>query len=334
MKILLGLSGGVDSAAAALLLQKTGYEVTGCYLLMSGCDGKNDAEKLAERLGINFIVRDCRESFKKNVENYFISSYMQGITPSPCVICNPLVKIKELAAAADENGIEKIATGHYAVTTEDGALLASPSKKDQSYFLYRVPQKFLSRCLMPLGAFKSKDEIRSIAAAAELEVAAKKDSQDICFLPDGDYREFIKERVAVPCAPGDFLNTNGVKIGRHGGIMNYTVGQRKGLGAFGEPMYVSAINPSENTVTLCRSEERFKSEIKVKNAVFSVKYGGEREFEAAVKIRSAAKAAPAKISVCGDCFTAAFAFPVSAPCPGQHAVIYCGDTVLGGGEIE
>lgn len=340
-KILLGLSGGVDSAVCALLLKNAGYEVCGCHIFFSGDADENsadcaDAKKVAEQTGIDFVCADCREEFRKNVEEYFIKEYLSGKTPSPCIICNPTTKFAALIKEADRLGCSLIATGHYArIDRSAGSarLAAADSKKDQSYFLYRLPQSIVERTVFPLENYSSKDEIRSFALENGLEISGKKDSLEICFIPDDDYRSYILSKTKKIPGPGDFVDINGKVIGRHTGIMNYTIGQRKGLGAFGEKKFVKAINPAENTVTLCNAGERFARSLSADRLVFENGTPDENRIYG-VKIRSAASPAPARISVEGDVMKVDFLSDVLAPCPGQSAVVYGEDgTVIGGGII-
>ena len=342
-KILVGISGGVDSAVSALLLLKAGYEVTGCRLLLSenseNSEDSHSAEDVADRLGIKLITADFRKEFNENVSRFFVDEYLHGRTPNPCIKCNPTVKFSSLIKVADELGIANIATGHYARIDKDKdtglyAIKTSPSKKDQSYFLYRLPQEILRRTLFPLGKFETKDEIRKTGSEAGFEAAEKKDSQEICFIPDNDYIGYIYKVTGKKSPEGNFIDTDGKIIGRHSGIANYTVGQRKGLGAFGEPRYVKALNPEKNTVTLCKAEERFSSAAKINNVFWTYGFTPDLSKEYGVKIRSTAKATPAKLFEDSGKIRIEFSSPVLAPCPGQSAVIYDKDIILGGGEIE
>lgn len=340
-KALIGLSGGVDSAVAAWKLCSEGYDVTGCYLCLTensspDSDDALSAKQTAEKLGIDFVTFDARERFRKKVTDAFSAEYLSGRTPNPCVSCNPEVKIFSLIEQADRLGAEHIATGHYArtIAAEDGRFIAaSPSKKDQSYFLYALKDSQIKRLLFPLGDYLTKDEIRAKARELGFEAAEKPDSLDICFIPDGDYARFICKSTGYVPESGSFLSDDGKVIGTHSGIINYTVGQRKGLGAFGEPMYVKRINAADNTVTLCTAAQRFASEITARQVIV---HGGSGTLpsRAFVKIRSTAKAQPAALFTDGDSFKAVFDSPVTAPTPGQSAVIYSEDgAVLGGGII-
>lgn len=343
-KILLGLSGGVDSAVAGAQLQKIGYEVIGCYLLLSenSSEESEDAEnakKVAETLGIKLAVRDFRERFREKVSDYFINEYLSGKTPNPCIICNPEVKIKSLIDTADELGIEKVATGHYALTSysekyASAVLTAAPSKKDQSYFLCRLSNEQIERIVFPLGNFDGKDEVREKAQSLSLPNAKKADSQEICFIPDNNYQKYIIEHSSFIPEAGNFLDNDGNIIGKHTGIINYTVGQRKGLGAFGEPRYVKNINARDNTVTLCKKDERFAKSLLAEDISWTVKEPPKGSFHAKVKIRSTAVAEDAVISVTDGIMTVEFNNSVLAPTPGQTAAIYDGNIVIGAAKIK
>ena len=340
MKILLGMSGGVDSCAAATVLKQQGFDVVGCCLLLTPFASANSeetkrAKQAADRLGIDLLVEDCRELFRACVMEPFAAEYAAGRTPNPCVACNPAVKIASLCRAADEHNIEAVATGHYAcIDRQTPRLLRSPSAKDQSYFLYRLTASQLSRLYFPLGEFAEKADVRALAAQAGFDAATAKDSQEICFLPDGEYAAFVASLPGVQSKPGDFLDIYGNKIGTHKGIIHYTVGQRKGLGAFGKPMYVKQVRPQENTVVLCAAEERFTNTLTASDLAWcSGKVPGE-SFAALAKVRSTAKPAAAKITVCGSRARVEFETAQLSPSPGQSVVFYDGDTVLGGGFID
>lgn len=342
-KVLLGLSGGVDSAVAGARLKKMGYEVTGCYLLLTENASENSedarsARKVAETLGIEFVIRDFRERFGKKVSEYFVKEYLSGKTPNPCIICNPEVKIKSLIETADELGIEKVATGHYALTAysenySSTVLTAAPSKKDQSYFLCRLTGEQINRIIFPLGNFDGKDEVREEARALSLPNAKKADSQEICFIPDNNYQRYIVTHSSFVPEEGNFLDNGGNIIGKHSGIINYTVGQRKGLGAFGEPRYVKAINALDNTITLCKKDERFENTLIAEDISWTVKNIPNGSFNAQVKIRSTASRENALITIKDGIMTVKFCKDVLAPTPGQTAAIYDGDIVLGAAKI-
>ena len=246
-KIVLGLSGGVDSAVAAALLREQGYEVHGLYLDL-GLGGLRQARQAAEELDIPLAVMDIRPELEARVCTPFAASYLRGETPSPCILCNPSVKFPALFRRADELGARLVATGHYA-RSENGALYRSVSQNDQSYMLSRLTVQQLERCVFPLGDLE-KTEIRRRAAALGLTAAHQADSMEICFVPDGDYAAFIESRGVTP-PPGDFIDPEGRVLGRHKGIHHYTLGQRKRLGiALGRRVFVSRIDPVRNTVTL------------------------------------------------------------------------------------
>jgi len=258
--VLVGMSGGVDSAVAALLLKKQGYRVVG-YTLKFGeennkCCKVDDARLVSNQIGIEYLTIDIYEEFEENIIQYFIAEYLHGKTPSPCPICN-LFKFGVGLEYAQENGIDFIATGHYA-TIENGKLYAAPSPKDQAYFLSRLSKNIFDKILLPLGEY-SKDEIREIAKKNDLIVANKKDSQDICFV-ENDYRDFLKTRHIKP-KTGEIINVNGDKIGEHLGIWNFTVGQRFRQGGLPQKMYITAINATKNQITIGKESELFKDEI-------------------------------------------------------------------------
>ncbi len=342
-KVLLGLSGGVDSAVCAALLLEQGYDVTAYFLLLTEnsspeSEEAKNAEAIARHLGIKLITADYRERFREYVSDYFIKEYLSGKTPNPCVRCNPTCKIFCLQEEARKLGIEKTATGHYALTEYDGefgsvVLKAAPSKKDQSYFLGRLSPSQIEKLIFPLGKFSSKDEVREYAQKLELPNAKKGDSQEICFIPDNNYQSYICTHSDFKAEKGSFLDNNGEIIGTHTGIINYTVGQRKGLGAFGEPRYVKSINAKNNTVTLCKAHERFEKSLKAEDISWAVKAPPESPFTAEIKIRSTAKPEEAEIIIENGNLSAHFRNPVLAPSPGQSAVIYKNGTVIGSATI-
>ena len=343
MKILLGMSGGVDSCAAAKLLQEQGFTVVGCSLLLTPHADKdseeiNRARQAADRLGIELVIADRRARFRQQVIDPFARAYAEGSTPNPCIVCNPSVKIASLCEEADRLGIEAVATGHYARIDRSGRfprLQCAPSPKDQSYFLYRLPPDFLKRLHFPLGSFTDKQSVRALAEQAGMEAAAKAaDSQEICFLPDGDYAAFLIQKLGIKAEPGPFLDLNGNRIGEHRGILYYTPGQRKGLGAFGKPMYVKAVCPADNSVILCAAEERFTDTLTAADLNWCSGEAPDNSFDALVKIRSAAKAAPAHIEISNGTAFVQFENKQMAPARGQSAVFYDGDFVLGGGFIR
>ncbi len=336
--IYVALSGGVDSAAAAILLKNLGYDVRGVTLRLKPgnlADGDiADAQKVADKLGIPLDIIDERESFK-TVTDYFCNSYLNGLTPNPCVFCNPNIKIGKLVEYALENGAEYVATGHYSdiVKIDDKYFIKkNPTGKDQSYFLCRLNQHLLSHVMFPLSDL-SKDEIRTLAEKSGVEVAHKKDSQEVCFIPDNDYISFIEKQFNPKALPGDFLSTDGKKLGTHQGIYKYTIGQRKGLGAFGKPMYVISINPENNTVTIGDNQELFTNKIHINDLSFLSGEVPENEFSCYVKIRCAAKPAKATFKLTDKGAIIEFCEPQRAAAPGQTAAIYIDDILIGGGII-
>lgn len=340
-RVIIGLSGGVDSAVAAYLLKEEGYDVVGVTLNLwqENKDAICDAKRVADMLGIEHLVFDFTKEFKKIVIDNFISEYMLGRTPNPCIVCNEHLKFEMLLKKADELGFDFIATGHYAKVEKDentGRFYIKKSeydKKDQSYVLYRLSQSQLEKTLMPLYKY-SKDEIREIALKIGLDIANKKDSQDICFIPDGDYISFLKRYTTLPPV-GDFLNEEGEKIGNHLGIASYTIGQRKGLGmTFGKPMFVTKINAKNNTVTLGKMGSQFKKCVYAENINFLPfeKLTEPKTF--LCKLRYSAKPEKALVTpIDNNKVKIEFESVKSAATPGQSAVFYDGDYLIGGGII-
>lgn len=283
-KVVLGLSGGVDSTAAALILKEKGYEVTGLYFDVFGGSAKSEegrakAETAAEQLGIKFIYRDLSDEFREKVIGNFCSEYSCGRTPNPCIVCNPGVKFRVLLETADREGAQYIATGHYAGTYHDEATdtwfirRAANEAKDQSYMLYRLGQEVVSRLLLPLNDVDDKEKIRDIARKNDMKNAEAKDSQEICFIEaDDNYKDFLKRR-GYETPEGDFVDAQGNVLGRHKGILNYTIGQRKGLGiALGKPAFVTAIDGVKDQVVLGDNADLFKTEVcSSGNVMFGVK---------------------------------------------------------------
>lgn len=353
--VILGLSGGVDSTAAALLLMEKGYDVTGLYFdvntgTSSGemTKGHKEAERAAMQLGIDLIYRDLTERFEEKVIAPFCSEYMRGRTPNPCIMCNPLVKFAALKEAADERDASYIATGHYAGTFFDSRKniwhikKGASEKKDQSYMLYRLGQEIISRLILPLGEAAGKEEVRAAARERKMENSEAKDSQEICFIEEGkDYRDFLRER-GMTFPPGDFTDTAGNVIGRHKGIQNYTIGQRKGLGvAAGKPVFAVSIDAEKNRVVLGERDELFSARvISDSNIIEGREYGSTEESAAKsmrvkAKIRYAAPPAEAVIEDAGGGrILATFKEPQRAVTPGQSIVFYDGDIVIGGGIIS
>ena len=335
MKILVGLSGGVDSAAAALSLLENGHEVEGAVLMMHEFSDVQGAKDVASSLGIPLHVVDMRESFDREIKEYFADEYASGRTPNPCILCNERVKFAGLLDFADKNGFNMIATGHYAhIVSLDGRITlacASDAKKDQTYMLYRLPSNILSRLVLPLANIK-KEDAREMLRVAGCNFADKADSQEICFLPDGNYADFVRS-VRGDFPHGSFVSEGGEVLGEHRGIVNYTVGQRKGLGiALGERMFVTEIDPVKNTVTLAPKMSG-KIELLIDKAVFSgVDKSSLDDVEVLVKVRYTAPLVPARASAQDDGkVLIKTSEPVKAA-PGQSAVAYdrTGRVLFGG----
>lgn len=344
-KVIVGMSGGVDSSVAAYLLKEQGYEVIGVTMEMwkeqeDGPSGAEDAARVAQKLGIPFYHVDFRKEFKENVADYFMDSYERGLTPNPCIVCNRKVKWEALLAYADRLGAEYIATGHYAnikqypETGRYSICAAAAEAKDQTYALYRLTQEQLSRTLMPVGQYE-KTEIRKIAEGIDDFVAKKNDSQDICFIPDGDYAAFLLRQRGTAPEPGNFVDLSGRVLGQHKGLLYYTVGQRKGLGiAFGQPMYVYGLRPEKNEVVLCDNAALFTRTVTVReiNAMAVERFQPGMRFQG--KIRYSHKMAWCTISRAeGDEMECVFDEPQRAVTPGQALVLYDGGFVVGGGTI-
>lgn len=338
-KILCAMSGGVDSTVAALLLKESGYDVTGVTLLLSGNEkDADDARSVCESIGVDHIVIDMRKEFIELIERPFCESYISGETPNPCIICNKRIKFGLLYEKALEFGFSQIATGHYArkdkLYGHSVIRCASDKKKDQSYMLWQLSEEQIEASVFPLGEL-TKPEIRKIATDHGFVSADRHDSQDICFVPDGDYVAFIERLTKKLSAPGDYIDINGNVLGKHCGHLNYTIGQRKGLGiALGKPAYVIAKDAESNTVTLGTDEQAlFKSTVTVNSVNMNsvAKLPGKYH----VKIRYAHKPSAAEITrIDKDRLQIVFDQEQRAPAKGQSAVFYLGDLLVGGGFIE
>ena len=345
-RVLVGMSGGVDSAVSALLLKEQGYEVIGVTFRLWTGEGSfveesiADAKSICDRIGIEHRTHDLEASFHSDVIGYFIDTYEKGATPNPCVQCNRCIKFPKMLALADELGIPYVATGHYARVERmaDGQFVlkkAVEEQKDQSYFLYSLGQQALSRVLFPLGGH-TKAEVREIAEQNGFVNARKRDSQDICFVPNGDYASFIEGYMGKTMNEGDFLDSDGRVLGKHKGAMRYTVGQRKGLGiALGEPAFVIGKDMQNNTVTLGSNDQLFCDTLTACEGSFVSGSVPTQPFLAEVKIRNTQKQQPATVTpIDGTHFCVKFDTPQCAISKGQAVVLYQGDTVIGGGIIE
>ena len=338
-KVFLALSGGVDSSVALSFLKNEGHNVEALCLKMSALHDKtlSAAEKAAAHLSVPLHIVNAEELFESVVVKNFAEEYLSGRTPNPCIVCNPAVKFRLLYDFAVKNGFDKIATGHYAtirnINGKNYIGVAANIKKDQSYMLYRLPSEIIDRLIFPLGETKDKSVVRDAAVKENLPSAENPDSQEICFIENETYADFI-ERNFSKSKKGCFIGPKGEVLGEHKGIMHYTVGQRKGLSlSYSEPIYVKKIDSESGNVFLCRSGEEYFSGVRLKG-VFLPHPIEKTEFKANVKIRYSAKTSEAEIKLSGDTAEVIFKEPQRACCPGQSAVFYSGDIVIGGGFIS
>ena len=345
-KILLGMSGGVDSSVSALLLKEAGYDVIGTTLELfagSSCCNINtyiDAKNVCNQIGIPHFTFNYKEEFKKYVIDDFINCYANCKTPNPCIECNKFMKFGIMYDKAKEMGCEYIGTGHYAKTEYSekyGRWVLKKSKagrKDQSYVLWNIPKDLIQYVVFPLGDFESKDEIRKIAKSHDLKVANKPDSEDICFIPDGNYKKFLENNSDIKPKTGNIVNSKGQVLGKHTGLYNYTIGQRKGLGISNPvPLFVLGFNPDKNEVIVGEESELYKKEIEVTDINLLLVDEIKEWMEVTVKTRYSAKEAKAKIKQEGENIKVILDEPQKAITPGQSAVFYVDDIVLGGGKI-
>lgn len=352
-KVVVGMSGGVDSSVAAYLLKKQGYDVIGITMRMSpddpnfaenegGCcslSAVEDARRVCDRLEIPFYVLNFKEMFKEKVVDYFVDEYMAGKTPNPCIACNKHLKFDALLQKARGIGAEYVATGHYAkIEEKDGRMLlirSDDDRKDQTYALYNFTQDQLAHTLMPCGEY-TKDKIREIAKEIGLAVHNKKDSEEICFIPDNNHGRFITEEVPGKVKPGNFVDREGNVLGKHKGIVYYTIGQRKGLGiALGRPVFVTGINAKKNEVVIGSEDEIFKTGLIAKDVNFIPFEELKEELNVTAKVRYSAKPSEATLyPEANGRVKVIFKDKQRAITKGQSVVFYDGNIVVGGGIIE
>ena len=345
-KVLLGMSGGVDSSVSAVLLKEQGYEVIGTTLELfagSSCCNINtylDAKNVCKEIGIPHFTFDFKNEFKKYVIDDFINCYSNCKTPNPCIECNKYMKFGIMYEKAKELGCDYIATGHYAKTEYSekyGRTVLKKSnagKKDQSYVLWNIHKDLLEHIVFPLGDFENKDEIRQIAEEKNLKVAHKPDSEDICFIPDGNYKKFLENNSSLKPIEGNIVNSKGKILGKHSGLYNYTIGQRRGLGVSNPvPLFVIGFDKEKNEVIVGEENELYKSELLVTDINLLLFDKIDDWLEVDVKTRYSSMQAKAKIKQENEFIKVVFDKPQRAITPGQSAVFYIDDIVVGGGKI-
>lgn len=343
-KVLLGMSGGVDSSVSAIILQEQGYEVIGVTLNLfscASCCSYIDVKSVCNTLGIPHFIIEGKDVFQKYVINDFINCYKKCTTPNPCIECNKYMKFGYMWEKAKELGCDYIATGHYAKTEYSekyGRWVLKKSnagKKDQSYVLWNIPQELIEHVVFPLANFEDKEQIREIARENNLKVANKPDSEDICFVPDGNYKKFLENNSDLKPKKGNIVNSKGEILGKHTGLYNYTIGQRKGLGiSYRVPLFVIGFNPLKNEVIVGEESELYQKQINVTDVNLLLIDEIKEPIEVEVKTRYSSRVAKATIEQNGENqVKVIFDEPQRAITPGQSAVFYVGDIVLGGGKI-
>lgn len=353
-KVLLGMSGGVDSSVAAILLQKAGYEVIGATMKLwedkknpeveGGCCSFNavyDAKRVCDQINIPHYTLNCEEDFQKYVIDDFINCYKDCKTPNPCIECNRYLKFGRFYQKALELECDYVSTGHYAKIefsekyNQYVMKKSDAEKKDQTYFLYSIPKEVLPKMIFPLENFAEKNDVRKIAEEYNLKVAHKKDSQEICFIPDNDYGNFIEKNINEKVKIGDIVLKDGTILGKHKGLIHYTIGQRKGLGiSYQKPIYVIKLDKEKNQVVVGEKKDLYKKELDANFCNFLLNLDLTKPIEIMAKVRYRAKEEKAILKVNGKNAHLTFENPQRAITPGQSVVFYIDDIVLGGGKIK